>query len=459
MPRANRRVATARQIAALNKDLTVAVEREKNARTQVEDALGVALKKAEDAANTQRAQQATQATLQSAIVSIVKQLRSGGMSLEDLTPDLRQSVLVELAGQVKSGEVALAQLPALLQTALEPLLGKVTDKQPNILTGYKVDFIQARIALPRLTGDLASDASATPLDYINYSLVMGRSHRMAIYSAVNLARSQRMTLQATGGRLRYDVRLPRDAQPDRSWYLGPDRLWLPAQLANASDIAWGPEFAGDPATAALKLAQYAYVLPNTMPQPRAFYGNMWAPLENWMRTQHNPLANRVTIFSGPIFRPVDQPVDGVPVPYAYWKLAVSSVPAAVKGEVRDPEFVVDAFLIPGDATGEFDPDQYRLPVAELEKRTGLNFGYLIEWTDSVKNRGPNGTLADDLAGRVKLLDSADGASDVLRGELIAVLGNADLAGARTAQDRRGACRDGRSPKHGRTYACGAPQRA
>ncbi|EHH13745.1 DNA/RNA non-specific endonuclease, partial [Mesorhizobium amorphae CCNWGS0123] len=416
-------VATARQIAALNQDLTVAVEREKNARAQVEDALRVALKKAEDAANTQRAQQATQATLQSAIVSIVKQLRSGGMSLDDLTPDLRQSVLVELAGQVKSGEVALAQLPALLQTAVEPLLGKLTDKQPNILTGYKVDFIEARIALPRLTGDLASDASARPLDYINYSLVMGRSHRMAIYSAVNLARSQRMTLQATGGRLRYDVRLPRDAQPDRSWYLSPDRLWLPAQLANASDIAWGPEFAGDPATAALKLAQYAYVLPNTMPQPRAFYGNKWAPLENWVRTQHNPLANRVTIFSGPTFRPADRPVDGVPVPYAYWKLAVSSVPAAVKGEVSEPEFVVDAFLIPGDATGEFNPEQYRLPVAELEKRTGLNFGYLIEWTDSVKHPGSNGTAADELAGRVKLLD---GANDVLRAELIAVLGNPNL---------------------------------
>ncbi|OWK18356.1 hypothetical protein AJ88_04170 [Mesorhizobium amorphae CCBAU 01583] len=43
--------------------------------------------------------------------------------------------------------------------------------------------------------------------------------------------------------------------------------------------------------------------------------------------------------------------------------------------------------------------------------------------DSVKNPGPNGTLADELAGRVKLLDSA---SDALRGELIAVLGNPDL---------------------------------
>jgi DNA/RNA endonuclease G (NUC1) len=414
----------ANKLAVLNMDLGRALEETKNARAQAEAALGVALKKADDAAKILAEQQVTQATLRSAIVLVVDQLSLGHMSLDALTPELQQAALLELAGQVKSGEVGLGTLPAPLRSALEPLLGKDTDKQPNSLTGYMVDFIQATISLPRLTGDLASDATARPLDYINYSLVMGRSHRMAIYSAVNLDRSQRMTLQATGGRLRYDVRLPLDAQPNLSWYLSPDRLWLPARLANASDISWGLEFTGDPATAALKLAQYAYVLPNTMPQPREFYDKMWAPLEGWVRTLHNPLANRVTIFSGPVFRPADLPVDGVPVPYAYWKLAVSSVPAAVK--VGEPEFVVDAFLIPRDATGEFNAEQYRLPVVELEKRTNVNFGTLIEWADSLKNPGPNGTAADELAARVKLLD---GANDALRNELVGVLGNPDLPAA------------------------------
>lgn len=414
---------TANKVAALNKDLTAAVENEENARKQVEAVLEAVRQNAKDANDRLAAQQATQATLRSAIVFMADQLKAGSMSLDELTPDLQQAVLVELAGRIKSNEIALSQLPAPLQSELQPLLGRDTDKQPNSLTGYKVDFIQATIGLPRLTGDLARDASATPLDYINYSLVMGRSHRMAIYSAVNLDRSQRMVLQITGGALRYDNRLPHDLQPDRAWYLRPDRRWLPARLANASDIAWGPEFVGDPATAALKLARYAYVLPNTMPQSSAFYETRWAPLETWVRAQHNPLANKVTIFSGTVFKPTSHPIDDVLVPNAYWKLAVSSVPAAVKGEVRDPEFVVDAFLIPGDATGEFDVEHYRLPVAELEKQTGLNFGTLIEWTDSLKNPGPNGTLADDLAGRVKLLD---GSNDALPGELNAVLGNPDL---------------------------------
>ncbi|ESY10534.1 DNA/RNA non-specific endonuclease [Mesorhizobium sp. C386A] len=417
----------ANEVAELNKHLSAALAEAKNARVQAEAARDVALKNAEDAAKRLREQQDTQATLRSAIGLVIDQLKDGNISLEKLTPDLKQAVLVELAGRIKSSEISLSELPAPLQSALEPLLGKVTDKRPNVLTGYKVDFIQANIALPRLTGDLASDTSRTPLDYINYSLVMGRSHRMAIYSAVNLDRSQRMTLQVTGSGLRYDNRLLDDLQPDRAWYLRPDRRWLPARLANASDIAWGPEFTVDAATAALKLAQYTYVLPNTMPQSSAFYETKWAPLENWVRTQHNPLANKVTIFSGTIFNPTSHPIDGVPVPNAYWKLAVSSVPAAVKDEAREPDFVVDAFLIPGDATGEFNVEQYRLPVAELERRTSLNFGTLIEWTDSVKNPGPNGTAADDLAGRVKLLDSADGATDALRGELIAALGNADLA--------------------------------
>lgn len=410
----------ASEVAELNKHISAALADAKRARKQAEAALDAAQKKADDAGKALADQQTQQTTLRSAIVFLADQIKGGGMALDELTGDLRPAVLLELADRVKSGQVKLSELPEAARNALQPLLGKDTDKQPNSLTGYKVDFIQATIGLPRLTGDLASDAVATPLDYINYSLVMGRSHRMAIYSAVNLDRSQRMTLQVTGGGLRYDGRLPRDAQPDRSWY---HQRLLPARLANASDIAWGPEFTGDPATAALKLAQYAYVLPNTMPQPRELNGDIWLPLENWVRSQHNPLANRVTIFTGPVFRPADQPVGDVPTPYAYWKLAVSSVPAVEKGEVRDPEYVVDAFLVPRDATGEFDPNSNRISVADLEKTTGLYFGTVIEWVDSMKNPGPNGTVADELAGRVKLLGSAN---DALLGELTAVLGNPDL---------------------------------
>ncbi|MBM2711713.1 DNA/RNA non-specific endonuclease [Mesorhizobium caraganae] len=416
----------ANEIRRLNDDLSAALKEATSARDQAVQARDAALDKAKDADKRLAELQATQVILRSAIVLVVEQLKLGNVSLDKLSQDLQQGVLVELAGQVKSGEITLEQLSPPLRTALEPLLGTDIDKQPNVLSGYKVDFIGATIGLPRITGELRSDAVAPPLDYINYSLVMGRSHRMAIYSAVNLDRPQRLPLQVTASRLKPDGRLPVDFQPRPSWYFRADRPWLAARFASASDIAWGPEFAGDSATAALKLAQYASFLPNTMPQPRAFYGGQWLPLESWVRSQHNPLANRVTIFSGPVFRPADQPVDGVPVPYAYWKLAVSSVPAAVKGEISEPEFVVDAFFIPADATGAFDPERYRLPVAELEKRTSLNFGTLIEWTDSVKNPGPNGTAADALAGRVKLLDSADGASDALRGGLIAVLGNPDL---------------------------------
>lgn len=416
--------SAANDVVELNKHLSAALADTKSERVRAEAARDAALKNAEDAAKRLREQQDTQATLRSAIGLVIDQLKGGDVSLEKLKPDLKQAVLVELAGRIKSSEISLRELPAPLQSALEPLLGKLTDKLPNILTGYKVEFIQANIALPRLTGDLASDALARPLDYINYSLVMGRSHRMAIYSAVNLDRSQRMPLQVTGGGLSIDDRLKPSEQPDGSWYpAGPNPRWLPAQLANASDIAWGEEFTSDPATAALKLARYADVLPNTMPQSPAFYDHMWAPLENWVRTQHNPLANQVTIFSGPVFRPADQPVDGVPAPYAYWKLAVSSVPAAEKGEVKEPELVIEAYLIPADATGAFKPENYQLSVAELEKATSLNFGTLIEWTDSVKNPGPNGTVADELAGRVKLLDKAN---DALLGELTAVLGNQDL---------------------------------
>jgi DNA/RNA endonuclease G (NUC1) len=419
------------QIDARTSALDAAVkarEDEERARLQLEDALTVARQKADDAIRRESEQESAQVSLDSAIRLLVDGLVKDRIRLDDVNDRLREMAFVQIVGDVKSGALKFNLLPLALQVALGPLINETPSFLPDDLPGYQPNFLEAEIQLPTLTGALAEDVLAKQANYVNYSLVMSRSHRMAFYAAVNLDRSQRLVLQTAGGGLHRDTRILDNEQPDPAWYTS---TVLPAQLASSGDVAWGPAFSGDPGTAALKLSLYTNVLSNSMPQPSSLATGIWTQLDNWVRNEHNPLAGKVTIFTGPVFATAEerQGSDAVPVPSAYWKVTVSSVSTAVKGEVRDPEFKVDAFLIPRD-TGEteFNPSTFRVSIAELEQRTGIDFGYLIEWTDSTNRPGPDGrTVADELAAQVGMLDSArESERQAIRGELLAVLGNPAL---------------------------------
>ena len=368
-------------------------------------------------------------TLDYAVSVIVDGLIDGRIQLESLNDQLRDLALAKIVGRVNSGELTLGFLQVSLQNALAPLVKEVPKVLASNLPGYKADFLGTNIPLPALTGTRSTDVQAAPANYINYSLVLSRSQRMAFYSAVNLDRSQRLVLQTNGGRPVPDGRLNPDAQPSSDWYA---TNLAPAQLASAGDVAWGPNFLGDPGTAGLKLSLYTNVLSNSMPQPTFLAEGVWLQLENWMRNQHDPLATKVTIFTGPVFgpAPAGDGAEAIPVLTAYWKVAVSAVSPAAKGAASDPEYVVDAFLVPRDTmAAQFRPASFRVSIGELERLTDINFGLLIEWTDSKANPGPDGkTAADRLAGRLDQLDSAlHTERQAIRSDLAMVLPNPDLS--------------------------------
>jgi DNA/RNA endonuclease G (NUC1) len=405
-----------------------AVADAERARLQMQDALNLANQQFENTNKRVTELETAQSSLDSALRLIVAGVVQGAIQMQDLKGELRDLVSVQIVSDLKGGKLRTSQLPPSLRTLLAPLIDTVPNALPDDLPGYQTSFLGTDIPFPNVRGEQAGNAVPERLDYVNYSLVMSKSNRMAFYSAVNLDRSQRLILQVAGTGLRPDARLSVSAQPDATWY---DSIWKPAQLANPSDIAWGSTFAGDAGTAALTLSLYTSVLPNSLPQPAGLAAGVWPQLENWVRSEHNPLANRVSIFTGPVFgeNPQAHGIDGVPVPVAYWKVAVSSVSIAVKGEIRDPEFNVDAFLVPRDTDAkDFNPSIFRVSISDLEKRTGLDFGYLIRWTDSADHPGLDGvTIADGLASRVGLLDrGSNDERQAIKAELRAVLGNADL---------------------------------
>nr|WP_298101441.1 DNA/RNA non-specific endonuclease [uncultured Shinella sp.] len=405
-----------------------AVADAERARLQMQDALNLANQQFENTNKRVTELEAAQSSLDTALGLIVAGVVRGGIQIGDLKGELRDQVSVQIVSDLKGGKLTINQLPPSLRVLLAPLIDNVPNVLPEDLPGYQASFLDTKIQLPTIRGEQTGNVLPERLDYLNYSLVMSKANRMALYAAVNLDRSQRLILQTAGTGLRPDARLPISDQPDAAWY---DSVWKPVQLASSGDVAWGTAFSGDAGTAALTLSLYTSVLPNSLPQPAGLAAGLWPQLENWVRSEHNPLANRVTIFTGPVFGKGSeaQGTDGVPVPVAYWKVAVSSVSIAVKGEIRDPEFKVDAFLIPRDTEAtDFKPSMFRISISDLEQRTDLDFGYLIRWTDSMDHPASNGvTLADELAGRVGLLDSGrEGERQAIKAELRAVLGNADL---------------------------------
>jgi DNA/RNA endonuclease G (NUC1) len=104
----------------------------------------------------------------------------------------------------------------------------------------------------------------------------------------------------------------------------------------------------------------------------------WPTVNNWVIQSHNPLAIKLSIFSGPVFGPTDWKLKGIAMPTHYWKVAVS------RERASDSGLIVDAFLIPHEKNstapaGGYKALDYRVPVKEIEKMTGLKF------VDSIRN--------------------------------------------------------------------------
>jgi DNA/RNA endonuclease G (NUC1) len=214
---------------------------------------------------------------------------------------------------------------------------------------------------------------------------------MAAVSAANLDRDKRVVLPRAAIEFTPDPNLPRDIQADPDWFKSSQIDF--GHLTTRQEISWGARFAGDDQDASRTLADSVNVLTNVAPQFDNFNRYVWARLEQWILTEHNKEAARVSIFTGPVFSSRDPQVDGAPMPRRFFKIAVSSKPGTEKA------LVVDAFMIAQFVEGtddklvrsDFAPAKYRVAVADIERATGLDFGAAVRnapTSDSVPSAQP-----------------------------------------------------------------------
>jgi hypothetical protein len=275
------------------------------------------------------------------------------------------------------------------QTAQSPSVNWLPAAPQN---GYDPTFLSSA-AGPLDLPTVRAGAAGAVVRSGNFSVTLDPVRRVARVAAANLDRpTLRILPRPAPAPWQPAASVPADSQPAMAWTNLPGAPARP--LVTGREVSWGPGLAPTPLDAALQVEAGTAILPNAALMTRQLGERAWLQLGDWMVARHNPAANRVTIFSGPVLAPDDPVVDGVALPRRFWKLAVSTRPGAsiAPAEAADGlDLFVDAFLLPQFAPdsdeplpeADFAPELFRVSVADLEALTGLNLGHRIRQADAV----------------------------------------------------------------------------
>ena len=275
------------------------------------------------------------------------------------------------AGTSSSGELIVESVP-------EDYVGR---------TGYSPTFVGPAIPLPvvKNTRDVLTfpwkGRQESVLKYQHFSVVMSRSRRLCIYSAVNIDGSSPRRGKRPSWRL--DGRIPASQQIREECY-GNEPLFARGHMTRREDPIWGT-----PEQAELGNADSMHVT-NTVPQMQPFNAGIWLALESYALENARDDRMRISVFTGP-FLLADDPIrEGVRIPRSFWKviafihdttrkLCATGYTMSQEDFLRDEEFVF----------GKHKTSQTR--IADIERNARLSFGQLSR-LDPLK-RGERGVAA------------------------------------------------------------------
>lgn len=239
-------------------------------------------------------------------------------------------------------------------------------------TGYDRVFLGQghEVALPELRPDLKQDIAPLKdggevLNYTHFSAVLSKSRRLAWFTAVNIDGDSLENLNRGVDKWYFDPRI------DRKYQSGPDLYKKNdldrGHLVRRLDPVWGED--------AVQANEDTFHFTNCSPQHKNLNQKTWLKLEEYILKNAEKHNLKVTVFTGPVFRDDDLLYRGeYQIPAEFWKVAVmvkndGSLSATAylqtqKNLIEDLEF----------AYGKYRT--YQVPVAKIERLTGLDFGKL-----------------------------------------------------------------------------------
>jgi len=281
----------------------------------------------------------------------------------------------------KPGRPPHGSLPATPAAAGPPAAGTTTGSELIVegvpddyigRAGYSPTFVGPRIPLPvvRNKKDVLTfmwkGRRESVLKYQHFSVVMSRSRRLCIYSAVNIDGRKPRRGQRPSWRL--DARIPAGQQIRDECY-GNEPLFSRGHMTRREDPIWGT-----PREAERGNIDSMHVT-NTVPQMQPFNAGIWLALESYALDNARADKMHISVFTGPFLRPGDPVREGVRIPRSFWKviafihdktrrLGATGYTMSQEAFLRDEEFVF----------GRHTTSQTR--IADIERRAGLSFGRL-----------------------------------------------------------------------------------
>ena len=158
---------------------------------------------------------------------------------------------------------------------------------------------------------LSDNSRVSELKYQHFSVVMSRSRRLCIFSAVNIDGTSPGRFKRPSWRL--DPRIPNAQQIKEECY-GNAPLFSRGHMTRREDPIWGPE-----ADAALGNSDSMHVT-NTVPQMQPFNAGIWLGLEDYALKHARSDKMRISVFTGPFLLRDDPVRHGVQIPRSFWKV-------------------------------------------------------------------------------------------------------------------------------------------
>ncbi len=172
------------------------------------------------------------------------------------------------------------------------------------------------------------------LDYPNYSVVMNKHARQALFSAANADFDPEN--KGSGRSFRRDRRIDKAFQIENEYYR--QNVWDRGHLTKREAVAWGPTRAK-----ANKASKDSCFWPNISLQHEKFHHDEWGALEGAIKSTNMDEGEKFNIVTGPIFTGYDRyyqrdGLEEIRIPAAFWK--VISYVGKNTGELETNAFLV-----------------------------------------------------------------------------------------------------------------------
>lgn len=251
------------------------------------------------------------------------------------------------------------------------------------MTGYDPKFITSDVEIPLPAFNESLDVlklkeGGNWRDYIHYSVAMNKQRRQPICVAFNI--NQKLIKSAERGPWKEDNIVGADFQLNNDYYK--NNVWDRGHMARRSSAAWG-ETKNDAQAASDDTMYYT----NACLQHANLNQDEWLDVENWVKTLQTDVNDKISVFSGPIYGPPDDPTKKVlqpsgrepaEIPAGFYKI--------VTYVAKDGGVATNAFIYPQDSATLKDKEgkymrsftYYQVTTTDIQEKTGIVFPDILK---------------------------------------------------------------------------------